>query len=76
MHAPDILVLDEPTSGTDADARTTLWNIIDELTLRGTTILLSTHDMSEADRCDRVVIMNDGEVLAYGTPLALRRAYN
>jgi ribosome-dependent ATPase len=75
LHAPDILVLDEPTSGTDADARATLWNIIDELTLRGTTILLSTHDMSEADRCDRVAIMNDGEVLAYGTPLALCRAY-
>jgi ABC-2 type transport system ATP-binding protein len=74
MHQPDLLVLDEPTTGLDPQSRLFLWERIVDLRARGTTLLLTTHDMLEADRlCDRIAIMDHGEVIALDTPAGLRR---
>lgn len=72
LHRPDILILDEPTSGVDPAARDMLWRGIAHLARQeGVTIFLSTHFMNEAARCDRVSLMAAGKVLAIGTPAAL-----
>ena len=69
MHQPRLLVLDEPTTGLDPQSRLFLWERIVELRARGTTLLLTTHDMLEADRlCDRIAIMDHGQVIANDTP--------
>jgi ABC-2 type transport system ATP-binding protein len=74
MHQPHLLVLDEPTTGLDPQSRLFLWERIVELRERGTTLLLTTHDMLEADRlCDRIAIMDHGQVIALDTPAGLRR---
>ncbi|MGI8803311.1 MAG: ATP-binding cassette domain-containing protein, partial [Solirubrobacteraceae bacterium] len=74
MHQPQLLVLDEPTTGLDPQSRLFLWERIVELRERGTTLLLTTHDMLEADRlCDRIAIMDHGLVIALDTPAGLRR---
>lgn len=72
LHAPEILILDEPTSGVDPVARESFWHYLQELSRRdGVTIFLSTHFMNEAERCDRVSLMHAGKVLAVGTPREL-----
>ncbi len=69
---PDLLFLDEPTTGLDPQARRQLWDLIDEFKKAGRTILLTTHYMDEAERlCDRVAIMDHGKVIAENTPKAL-----
>jgi ABC-2 type transport system ATP-binding protein len=68
MHEPEILFLDEPTSGVDPLARREFWHRINALAESGVTILVTTHFMDEANYCDRLVIMAEGEVLAEGTP--------
>lgn len=69
---PDLLFLDEPTTGLDPQSRRQLWDIIRELRRRGRTILLTTHYMDEAERlCDRVAIMDHGRVIALGSPAEL-----
>ncbi len=74
MHQPKLLVLDEPTTGLDPQSRLFLWERIVELRALGTTLLLTTHDMLEADRlCDRIAIMDHGQVIANDTPRGLRR---
>jgi ABC-2 type transport system ATP-binding protein len=74
MHQPKLLVLDEPTTGLDPQSRLFLWERIIELRELGTTLLLTTHDMLEADRlCDRIAIMDHGQVIANDTPRGLRR---
>ncbi len=66
---PDLLFLDEPTTGLDPQARRQLWEIIREFRDQGRTVLLTTHYMDEAERlCDRVAIVNQGKVIALGTP--------
>ncbi len=72
MHQPDILFLDEPTSGVDPLARREFWDRTNMLAESGVTILVTTHFMEEANYCDRLVIMESGEILASGTPLELR----
>ncbi len=73
MHDPDVLFLDEPTTGLDPQSRIALWDLLTELNAEGQTILLTTHYMDEADRlCDRVAIMDHGRVLACDTPGALK----
>jgi ABC-2 type transport system ATP-binding protein len=69
---PDLLFLDEPTTGLDPQARRQVWELIAEFKSAGRTILLTTHYMEEAERlCDRVAIMDHGTVIAQGTPLEL-----
>jgi len=72
IHAPEILILDEPTSGVDPIARETLWNILIDLSRRDhVTIFISTHFMNEAERCDRISLMHAGKVLVTDTPTAI-----
>lgn len=72
LHQPPILFLDEPTSGVDPSARRRFWDLINELAEGGTTILVSTHYMEEAEYCNRLVLMNRGRVIALETPAGLR----
>ena len=73
LHRPDLLLLDEPTTGLDPGARRAFWSAIETLrTTEGTTLLLATHLMDEAERCDRVGILSDGHLVANGTPAALK----
>jgi len=66
---PEMLFLDEPTTGLDPQARRHLWDLVDELKQAGRTIILTTHYMDEAERlCDRVAIMDHGKIIALGTP--------
>jgi ABC-2 type transport system ATP-binding protein len=69
---PDLLFLDEPTTGLDPQARRQLWDLIEEFKLAGRTILLTTHYMDEAERlCDHVAIMDHGRIIALGSPREL-----
>jgi ABC-2 type transport system ATP-binding protein len=69
---PDLLFLDEPTTGLDPQARRQLWDLIEEFKAAGRTILLTTHYMEEAERlCDRVAIMDHGKIMTQGTPREL-----
>ncbi len=73
MHEPQVLILDEPTTGLDPQSRLFLWDQIVELQARGTTIMLTTHDMVEADRlCQRIAIVDHGQIIALDTPAGLR----
>ena len=72
MHEPDILFLDEPTSGVDPLARRAFWHWINALSQRGVTVLVTTHFMAEAEYCDRLAIMADGRILALDTPAAIK----
>jgi ABC-2 type transport system ATP-binding protein len=69
---PDVLVLDEPTVGLDPVLRRDLWSTFHRLAEAGTTLLVSSHVMDEADRCDDLILMRDGDVVATGTPDELR----
>jgi ABC-2 type transport system ATP-binding protein len=73
LHEPQILFLDEPTSGADPLARRAFWRRITALAEQGTTIVVTTHFMEEAEYCDRIVIQDAGKVLAIGTPQEVRR---
>jgi len=73
MHHPSVLLLDEPTTGLDPGARRDLWQYLRELRdQEKVSIIVTTHLMEEAERCDRLAILNSGEVVALGTPAKLR----
>jgi pyoluteorin transport system ATP-binding protein len=72
VHEPEILFLDEPTSGADPLARREFWRRIVALAERGVTVIVTTHFMEEAEYCDHVAIMDSGHVLAQGTPAEIR----
>ena len=72
MHDPDILFLDEPTSGVDPLARREFWHRINSLAEKGVTIMVTTHFMEEAEYCDSLAIMAAGEILALGTPAEIK----
>ncbi|WP_371227981.1 ATP-binding cassette domain-containing protein [Pseudomonas sp. QE6] len=72
LHEPEILFLDEPTSGADPLARRGFWQRITALAASGTTIIITTHFMEEAEYCDRIVIQDAGKLLAMGTPQEVR----
>ena len=72
IHAPDILFLDEPTSGIDPLARRAFWRTITVLSAQGVTIVITTHFMEEAEYCDRIAIQDAGRMLALGTPRDVR----
>jgi len=73
LHEPETLFLDEPTSGVDPLARREFWHRITALAQQGVTIIVTTHFMEEAEYCDRIAIMDAGQVLADGTPAEVRR---
>ena len=73
LGEPELLVLDEPTVGLDPVLRRDLWATFHELAAEGTTLLVSSHVMDEADRCHDLVLLRDGRVLATGSPDDLRR---
>jgi len=74
VNDPDIVFLDEPTAGLDPDARRSLWSLIQEVRAEGTTVVLTTHYMEEAELlCDRVAILDRGAIVALDTPSALVR---
>jgi ABC-2 type transport system ATP-binding protein len=72
MHEPEILFLDEPTSGVDPLARREFWHRINELAEQGITVMVTTHFMEEADYCDRLAIMAAGDILALGAPSEIK----
>ncbi len=74
LHEPPILFLDEPTSGVDPVSRRTFWDLIYNLADGGTTVLVSTHYMEEAEYCHRVALLNRGRLAALGTPDELRHS--
>jgi ABC-2 type transport system ATP-binding protein len=74
-HEPPVLFLDEPTAGVDPASRRRFWEIIHHLASRGTTILVTTHYMDEAARCDRLAFMSRGHLIALGTPDEVTRQF-
>ena len=76
LGMPEVVILDEPTTGLDPAVRHLLWGKVNQLKAEGKTVLLTTHYMHEAEvLCDRLVIMNKGEVIAEGSPRNLRAAH-
>lgn len=76
IHDPEILILDEPTTGLDPQTRTLMWDIIEQLRKeRGMTVFLTTHYMEEAAEADYVVIIDSGKIAAEGTPIDLKNKY-
>ena len=68
MHRPRLLILDEPTAGVDVELRLELWHYVKRINTEGTTILLTTHYLEEAEQlCDRIAFINEGEIVAQGT---------
>lgn len=76
LHEPELLFLDEPTSAVDPQSRREFWETLFELTTEGTTILVSTHYMDEAERCHRLAILHRGRIVADDTPRELERRIN
>lgn len=77
INQPDLLLLDEPTTGLDPQARHVLWDKLFRLKQQGVTLVLTTHYMDEAEQlCDRLVVMDKGEIVAEGSPLALIREHS
>jgi ABC-2 type transport system ATP-binding protein len=76
VHNPHILLLDEPTVGVDPQLRQSFWGYFRTLNAQGVTIMVSSHVMDEADRCDRLGLIRNGKLLAVGTPADLRQQGN
>jgi ABC-2 type transport system ATP-binding protein len=76
VHRPELLLLDEPTTGVDAVSRREFWDLLAHLKTTGLTIVVSTPYMDEADRCDRVALIERGEILATDTPAAIAQAFD
>jgi multidrug/hemolysin transport system ATP-binding protein len=76
LHSPELLILDEPTTGLDPQTRKTVWSVIDSLRGKyGITVFLTTHYMEEAAESDHVVIIDSGRIVAEGSPLDLKNRY-
>jgi drug efflux transport system ATP-binding protein len=75
VHRPDILLLDEPTTGVDAVSRREFWDLLGRLKQTGLTIVVSTPYMDEANRCDRVALIQHGRILAIDAPQAIMRSF-
>jgi ABC-2 type transport system ATP-binding protein len=76
MHRPPLLILDEPTAGVDIELRLELWHYVQRINQEGTTILLTTHYLEEAEQlCDKVAFINEGEIVAQGSSAELSERY-
>jgi len=73
LHNPAVLFLDEPTAGVDPAARRNFWTAIAGIAARGTTVIVTTHYMDEAERCGRLAMMNNGRLIALGAPAEVAR---
>jgi len=73
LHEPDLLFLDEPTSAVDPESRREFWEFLFDLVDQGTTILVSTHFMDEAERCHALAILDNGALVAQGSPLQMKQ---
>lgn len=73
LHRPELLLMDEPSTGLDPGARREMWDLLGELKKDGVTIMVTTHLMEEGDKCDRLAILHQGRLVAEGTPDALKR---
>jgi ABC-type multidrug transport system ATPase subunit len=76
MHRPELLLLDEPTSGVDALARRQFWDLISDMASEGLTVLVSTHYMDEAERCKRIVYLANGHIVVQGSAEEVTRQSN
>lgn len=76
VHNPEVLILDEPTVGIDPLLRHDIWEELEMMRKNGTTILVTTHVMDEADRCQKLAMMREGRILASGTPDEIRKRYH
>jgi len=76
LHEPPIVFLDEPTGGVDPVSRREFWRLIDQLSQAGTTVLVTTHYLDEAERCDRVAIIHAGRLAALGTTRELKATFD
>ncbi|MCC8199208.1 MAG: ABC transporter ATP-binding protein [Tannerellaceae bacterium] len=76
IHKPDILFLDEPTTGVDPVSRVEFWDMLDKLKAQEITIMVSTPYMDEASRCDRIALMKDGQCLTINTPDQIRKSFD
>jgi ABC-2 type transport system ATP-binding protein len=77
MHRPRLLILDEPTAGVDVELRLELWHYVQRINQEGTTILLTTHYIEEAEQlCDRIAFINEGKIVGEGTSEALSNLYD
>lgn len=72
LHEPEVLILDEPTVGIDPVLRMSVWDALHSMAIMGVTILVTTHVMDEAEKCDELAMMRDGRVIAMGTPQELQ----
>lgn len=72
LHRPNVLILDEPTVGIDPVLRMSVWDELRSMSERGTTIIVTTHVMDEADKCHRLGMIRDGQLIAVGTPAELK----
>jgi lipooligosaccharide transport system ATP-binding protein len=76
VNDPELVILDEPTTGLDPQARLAVWSVLERLKAQGVTLIVTTHYMEEAERiCDRLVIMDEGQIVAAGSPAELRSRY-
>lgn len=75
IHRPEVLFLDEPTTGVDPVSRVEFWDMLDRLKEQGITILVSTPYMDEASRCDRIALMRDGQIMSVDTPHNIQASY-
>ena len=75
LHEPRIVFLDEPTGGVDPISRRNFWELINQLSSEGTTVLVTTHFLDEAEYCNDIILINAGKLIAHGSPLELKTAY-
>ncbi|MCJ8009282.1 ABC transporter ATP-binding protein [Lederbergia wuyishanensis] len=75
IQDPQVLILDEPTVGIDPELRQSIWAELHSLKEKGKTILITTHVMDEADKCDRLAMVRDGKIITSGSPMELREKY-
>jgi ABC-2 type transport system ATP-binding protein len=75
LHEPSILFLDEPTSGVDPLSRRQFWDLIYEMAGKGVTVFVTTHYLDEAEYCDRLALINQGKIIALGTPAELKSGH-
>lgn len=75
IHEPEIVFLDEPTGGVDPISRRKFWNLINDLSEKGTTVFVTTHYLDEAEFCGRIILINAGKLVAAGSPKELKNKY-